>query len=313
MGLAAILSVAAAPAAMAAEEVAVQEGQDITYQSYETFQGGTPNLRYGTIQIRRSSWDAFVEYYRAHLLDWERYFDSASGKYNYEVNLDLLTRDCFRDGYDTLVYKLAIEGGHKFKTTYGAAEGSYRETEAGVSWIDTLIFSSDLRIQENEYPVMNEFTVIQGLSRQEFAPGFNFSLSFNGVNYADCYLGTKKLTNPNVTYIFLRVPHGYQEDTISWTLRSKYYATPEDAASGRVSEKNYTYHFLGGSTAQTAEDGWQQSDDGRWWVKAGDGWLHDQWYTDGGKEYYLDSEGYMMRDADTPDGGRVGADGVRIR
>lgn len=65
--------------------------------------------------------------------------------------------------------------------------------------------------------------------------------------------------------------------------------------------------------AEAAE--WKQDENG-WWVDNGDGsYPSNCWYQSpaSGLWYYMDADGYMLTDAATPDGERVGADGVWIQ
>ena len=59
---------------------------------------------------------------------------------------------------------------------------------------------------------------------------------------------------------------------------------------------------------------WKKEANGRWWYQNDDGsYMTNGWQNIGGAEYYFDAEGYMLSDTVTPDGCRVGPDGVWIR
>lgn len=57
---------------------------------------------------------------------------------------------------------------------------------------------------------------------------------------------------------------------------------------------------------------WQQNEVG-WWYQNDDGsFPTDQWLEIDGKQYYFDSNGYMLANTTTPDGYQVGTDGTWI-
>lgn len=58
--------------------------------------------------------------------------------------------------------------------------------------------------------------------------------------------------------------------------------------------------------------GWHQDAAGAWYYlrPSFGGMKKDCWLQDGGKWYYLGADGRMLTDTVTPDGSRVGADGV---
>lgn len=61
--------------------------------------------------------------------------------------------------------------------------------------------------------------------------------------------------------------------------------------------------------AQAGE--WKQDGKGWWYQKSDKGYLKDTWFIDkDGKQYYFNSDGYMLQDTMTPDGFFVGADGA---
>ena len=57
---------------------------------------------------------------------------------------------------------------------------------------------------------------------------------------------------------------------------------------------------------------WQDQGNGQWKYQNDDGTFATGWIEDGGKSYYLDSNGIMLTNTTTPDGYYVGADGVWI-
>lgn len=57
---------------------------------------------------------------------------------------------------------------------------------------------------------------------------------------------------------------------------------------------------------------WQPQESGQWKYQNDDGSFATGWIEDGGKSYYLDSNGIMLTNTTTPDGYYVGADGAWI-
>lgn len=63
--------------------------------------------------------------------------------------------------------------------------------------------------------------------------------------------------------------------------------------------------------AQPAE-GWVQDEIGRWYQNADGTYPVNTWKEINREQYYFDGNGYMLSNTTTPDGGLVGANGVRI-
>ena len=70
-------------------------------------------------------------------------------------------------------------------------------------------------------------------------------------------------------------------------------------------------YYLGADGAMITEEGWQNYGDLWTYVKS-DGKAVHGWQTIGGKEYYFDEIGYMVKDQVTVDGYFVGSDGAMI-
>lgn len=59
---------------------------------------------------------------------------------------------------------------------------------------------------------------------------------------------------------------------------------------------------------------WKTEEDGRWWYQNEDGsYPANQWQEIDGKQYYFDTEGYMLANTTTPDGKQVGEDGAMVQ
>lgn len=58
---------------------------------------------------------------------------------------------------------------------------------------------------------------------------------------------------------------------------------------------------------------WKQDEVGSWYQNDDGSYSKGEWQEIDGKQYYFDSNGYMLHDTMAPDGCRVGADGVRIK
>lgn len=57
---------------------------------------------------------------------------------------------------------------------------------------------------------------------------------------------------------------------------------------------------------------WQQDSNGWWYQNDNGSYPVNQWLEVDGKQYYFNSDGYMLHDTTTPDGYQVGADGAWI-
>ena len=91
-----------------------------------------------------------------------------------------------------------------------------------------------------------------------------------------------------------------------------FYVTPADSGqekdTGWVQENGRWRYKMGDGTYKS--NGWL-ADDGSWYYLGPDGVMYaSQWLSDGEWWYYLGADGAMFKDAVTPDGYRVNADGV---
>lgn len=70
---------------------------------------------------------------------------------------------------------------------------------------------------------------------------------------------------------------------------------------------------IAGNPVQAISEGWKVDSNGWWYQNADGSYPQNAWKEIGGKQYYFGGDGYMLSNAMTPDGYKVGADGAWIQ
>lgn len=178
--------------------------------------------------------------------------------------------------------------------------------------------------RENNGKNLNLIISFTNLNNYMGAPtGLRWSTSgvalWNPVSQADCYevtlyrssarvgqtqtiYGTScdfsnKLASQASSYTF----QVRAKDSSSNTLKSEWAVSPEYKVSPQIAQ-----------ALKNQKLGWKQNDRGWYYYYLDGSYPQNGWAEIEGKFYYFDTEGYMLTDTATPDGGAVGPDGVRI-
>ena len=224
-------------------------------------------------------------------------------------------------------YYFRITKASEIKINGGTYVSASRENNAYTLAVEVRLPSLDTQVAPIEKAIMEggvcTWTESEGAKAYEVKFMRNgTTLGGNQIVEGLTYDGTKYMTK-SANYHFKVRAINKKDESIRghWVDSNTVYVTEEQARAqrdaneeedsrGRWEQTEQGWKFYPDGEELPVKDKWRQIKD-KWYLFDENGYMRTGWYLDGDKWYYLDEqEGYLWRNAVTPDGYEVGIDGV---